>query len=163
MAQEKQYNILFLCTANSARSIIAESILNREGNGFLRGYSAGSLPAGKINPGAINLLSELNYPTENLRSKSWDEFAKPDSPKMDFIITVCDNAASEVCPVWPGNPISAHWSVPDPAQYGINESASKEAFLAAYKTLFNRILMFCNLFLKNKNNINLLKNIVKLA
>src|SRR5680860_651211 len=111
---KREFNVLFLCTGNSARSIIAEAILSREGMGRFNAFSAGSQAAGKVNPYAIDLLKSLNFETSSCRSKNWDEFAKPGSPKMDFVFTVCDNAASEVCPIWPGQPISAHWGVPDP-------------------------------------------------
>ncbi|HEX6591763.1 MAG TPA: arsenate reductase ArsC, partial [Moraxellaceae bacterium] len=112
---EKTYNVLFLCTANSARSIMAEAALNVMGKGKFKAYSAGSFPGGKVNPYAIEIAETLGYPTENLRSKSWDEFGGPDAPEMDFIFTVCDNAAGETCPTWPGHPVSAHWGFADPA------------------------------------------------
>src|SRR5271156_1496415 len=108
-------NVLFLCTGNSARSIIAEAIMNREGRGRFRAYSAGSHPKGEVNPHTIDLLRNLHYPTEDFRSKSWDEFERPDAPRLDFVFTVCDEAAAEVCPIWPGQPMTAHWGVPDPA------------------------------------------------
>ena len=112
---ERTFNVLFLCTGNSARSILAEAILEREGRGRFKAYSAGSMPAGAVHPIALDLLTRMNHPTDELRSKSWDEFAQPGAPEMDFVFTVCDSAASEVCPVWPGQPMSAHWGVADPA------------------------------------------------
>ena len=135
-------NILFLCTGNSARSILSEAIVNRLGGGDLLAFSAGSRPVGAVNPGALELLNRLGYPTEGLRSKSWDEFAEPDSPAMDHIVTVCNNAAGETCPIWPGNPASEHWDIDDPAGVGGSENDRREAFELAYRALEFRIIGF---------------------
>jgi len=133
----KTCNVLFLCTGNSARSILAEAILNSEGGDRFHAFSAGSHPRGQVHPAALALLKELGFPTEGCRSKSWDEFAAPDAPRLDFIITVCDNAAGEVCPVWPGKPVKAHWSIPDPA--GAVGADQRATFLEAYSDLHARI------------------------
>jgi arsenate reductase (thioredoxin) len=142
---EKVYNVLFLCTGNSARSIVAESVLNKWGKGQFRGYSAGSHPNGKVNPFALELLRQLDLPTEGLRSKSWDEFAGPSGVHFDFVITVCDNAAGEVCPVWPGMPVTAHWGIPDPASVEGSEMEKKAAFAQAFKAMDRRIKLFLSL------------------
>jgi protein-tyrosine-phosphatase len=136
----KTKNVLFLCTGNSARSILAEAILNSEGAGRYKAFSAGSHPKGAVHPAALALLKYLRLPTEGLRSKSWDEFAVPDAPPLHVVITVCDNAAGEVCPIWPGNPATAHWSIPDPA--AVEGAAQKDAFLEAYRRLRAHILDF---------------------
>jgi arsenate reductase (thioredoxin) len=142
---EKVYNVLFLCTGNSARSILAESIMNKLGEGRFRGFSAGSHPGGRVNPLALDLLKQLDFSTEALRSKSWDEFAGMDGIHFDFVITVCDNAAGEACPVWPGHPITAHWGVPDPAAVEGTELEKKSAFSQAYKSMDRRIKLFLSL------------------
>jgi protein-tyrosine-phosphatase len=142
---EPAYNVLFICTGNSARSIMAEAILNREGKGRFRAYSAGSKPRGSINPHTLSLLKDLGYDTAAFRSKSWDEFAAPGAPEMDFIFTVCDDAAGEVCPIWPGHPTSAHWGVPDPAAAGGSPAEVQLAFGEAYRMLATRIGIFVNL------------------
>lgn len=142
---ERIYNVLFLCTGNTSRSIIAEAILNREGRGKFRAYSAGSRPKGEINPHAKALLDRLGYPTANLRSKSWDEFAQPGAPEFDFIFTVCDDAAGEACPVWPGHPMTAHWGIPDPAAATGTPAEIALAFDEAYKALYRRISVFTEL------------------
>ena len=149
------YNVLFLCTGNSARSILAESILNRHGAGRFRGYSAGSQPKGAVNPYTIDLLQNLNYPTGTLRSKSWDEFARPDAPKLDFVITVCDDAANESCPVWPGQPITAHWGMPDPAAMEGSEAVKRAAFADACRMMTNRISAFTSLPLASLDRLSL--------
>ena len=141
----RPYNVLFLCTGNSARSILAETILNVEGKGKFRGYSAGSYPKGQVNPHAIALLKGLDLPTADLRSKSWDEFAKSGAPQMDFIFTVCDDAAGEVCPVWPGRPVTAHWGMPDPAAVEGSEPEKAQAFRNTFRMLSNRIRIFTQL------------------
>jgi arsenate reductase (thioredoxin) len=135
-------SVLFLCTGNSARSILAECTLNRLGQGRFQAFSAGSQPAGKVNPYALDLLTEECSSIEELRSKSWDEFSGPDAPSLDFIITVCGNAADEVCPVWPGHPATAHWGVPDPAAVTDSPEAARDAFRAAYAKLKARIELF---------------------
>ena len=132
-------NVLFLCTGNSARSILAEAYLNSAARGRFFAYSAGSHPAGKVNPFAIDLLEKNRLPTQGLRSKNWDEFAAPGAPKMDFVFTVCDNAAGEVCPIWPGQPITAHWGVADPAAAVGSDEAKRKAFLRAFTELSTRI------------------------
>jgi len=139
------YNVLFLCTGNSARSIIAEALMNHIGGGRFHAYSAGSFPTGKVNPLAIGLLEAGRLPHEGARSKSWDEFAKPGAPQMDFILTVCDNAAGEVCPIWPGKPVTAHWGVPDPAAVEGTHEAKRAAFKAAAAMLRKRIELLVNL------------------
>lgn len=136
---DQVYNVLFICTGNSARSIMAEAILNREGQGRFRAYSAGSQPAGSVNPHALTLLNALGYDTTTLRSKSWEEFAAPGAPQMDFVFTVCDDAAGETCPVWPGHPATAHWGVPDPADATGTHAEIAEAFDEAYRLLAARI------------------------
>ena len=141
----RPYNVLFLCTGNSARSIMAETILNAEGKGKFHAYSAGSFPTGKVNPVALSLLEHFSLPTGDLRSKSWDEFAKDDAPKMDFVFTVCDDAAGEICPVWPGRPMTAHWGVPDPARVEGSEAEKMHAFRDAFRQLSNRIRLFVEL------------------
>ncbi len=142
---ERQFNVLFLCTGNSARSILAEAIMNRDGKPKFRAYSAGSLPKGTVHPLAIELLQKMNFKTDGLRSKNWEEFAGPDAPPMDFVFTVCDNAAAEVCPVWPGQPMSAHWGVPDPAEEQADPTKQHLAFAEAFRMLNNRIQIFMNL------------------
>jgi arsenate reductase len=141
----QHYNVLFLCTGNSARSILAEVILNFRGKPNFTAYSAGSHPAGRVNPGALKTLEAANLPTASLRSKSWDEFAKPDSPKMNFVFTVCDNAANEMCPVWPGQPMTAHWGVPDPAVVTGTPEQIDRAFRDAFVVLERRIGLFLSL------------------
>lgn len=135
-------NVLFLCTGNSARSILSEALLDRLGEGRFKAFSAGSKPVGRVNPGAMELLRQRGFPTDGLRSKSWDEFAGPDAPAMDYIITVCNNAAGESCPVWPGRPATEHWDIDDPAGVGETEEERRAAFEAAYATLEARIRHF---------------------
>ncbi|HEU4653313.1 MAG TPA: arsenate reductase ArsC [Steroidobacteraceae bacterium] len=142
---ERPYNVLFLCTGNSARSILAEVLMNKWGAGKFRGFSAGSHPKGEVNPYSIKLLKSLGLPTEGLRSKSWDEFAQPGAPPLDFVFTVCDNAAGEVCPIWPGQPISAHWGVEDPAAAEGSDEAKLAAFRKAFHELEARIKIFSSL------------------
>jgi arsenate reductase (thioredoxin) len=132
-------NVLFLCTGNSARSILAESLMNHWGKNRFRGFSAGSFPKGAVHPLALELLRELGLPSEEFRSKSWNEFAEPSAPRMDFVITVCDQAAGETCPVWPGRPVMAHWGVPDPAAVSGSESERRQAFREAYAALERRV------------------------
>ncbi len=142
---ERIYNVLFLCTGNSARSILAEAILNQIGKGRFRAYSAGSHPAGKVNPYVLEMLAAQNLPVAELRSKSWDEFAAPGAPALDFVFTVCDNAAGEVCPVWPGQPVSAHWGIEDPAAVQGDDAARRHAVHTALQLLNRRISVFINL------------------
>lgn len=142
---ERLYNVLFLCTGNSARSILAESLLNRLGNGRFQAFSAGSHPKGKVHPLALKLLEEEGLPTVGLRSKSWDEYAAPGAPRIDCIFTVCDNAAAEVCPIWPGRPTTAHWGIPDPAAVEGTESERADAFRTALRELETRIERLVNL------------------
>ncbi len=145
MSDDRVYNVLFLCTGNSARSILAESILNTEGKGHFRAFSAGSYPEGKINPWSIKTLEALGYPSSGFSSKSWDVFAEPGAPHMDFIITVCDEAAGEVCPIWPGHPASAHWGIEDPSTVEGSEVDKGRAFAQAARYLKNRIMLLVNL------------------
>ena len=152
-------NVLFICTGNSARSIIAESLLTQLGAGKFRAYSAGSHPADQVNPKTLDLLQRNRFPTGELRSKKWDEFASPEAPRMDFVLTVCDKAAGEVCPIWPGQPISAHWGVPDPAAVqGTSEQVDK-AFTDAFLVLQRRITLFLNLPLDKLEKLSLLKEL----
>ena len=148
-------NVLFLCTGNSARSIMAESILRHVGHGRFNAYSAGSYPVGKVNPLALEFLRANNMSTEDLRSKSWSEFAQPDSPPLDFVITVCDNAAGEVCPVWPGQPVIAHWGVPDPATVDGSDEAKRKAFSDACHLLATRIRLFASLPIAKLDRLSL--------
>ena len=156
-------NVLFLCTGNSARSILAEAYLNKAGEGRLHAYSAGSKPGGVVNPFALELLERNDIPTKGVRSKSWDEFALPDAPQMDIVITVCDSAAAETCPYWPGNPASAHWGVPDPAGVEGTDDEKRRAFLAAYATLSNRINLLLALPAEQLERISLKRNLDEIA
>jgi arsenate reductase len=149
------FTVLFLCTGNSARSIMAEVILNRAGQGKFRAFSAGSQPKGQVHPYALDLLRRMNFDVSGLRSKSWSEFAKPDAPKLDFVFTVCDNAAAETCPVWPGQPMTAHWGVPDPAAATGNEAEVRLAFADALRTLSNRINIFVSLPMRSLDQLSL--------
>ena len=139
---DRIYNVLFLCTGNSARSILAESILAKDGAGRFRAFSAGSMPKGAVNPFALKVLGSFDYPTEGFRSKSWEEFAQPGAPVMDFVFTVCDNAAGEACPVWPGQPMTAHWGIEDPAAVEGPDIEKEKAFVAAFRYMRNRIAVF---------------------
>jgi protein-tyrosine-phosphatase len=152
---DRPYNVLFLCTGNSARSIIAEAILNKVGAGKFRAYSAGSQPKGKVNPHTIRLLRDLGYDVSGFRSKSWDEFARSGGPKFDFVFTVCDNAAAETCPVWPGQPMTAHWGIPDPAEATGSEAEVALAFKEAYRLLNQRIGIFTSLPLRSLDQLTL--------
>jgi arsenate reductase len=152
---ERIYNVLFLCTGNSARSVLAESILRKDGRRNFRAFSAGSQPKGTVNPFAIKVLRSLEYPTDDLRSKSWQEFARPDAPVMDFVFTVCDNAAGESCPVWPGRPMTAHWGIEDPAEVVGTDIEKEAAFVAAFRYLKNRIAIFTSLPLASIDKLSL--------
>jgi arsenate reductase (thioredoxin) len=155
MADTKVFNVLFLCTGNSARSILAEAILDKVGKGRFNAYSAGSMPKGEPHPQAIKLLNSLGYETSRFRSKNWDEFARPDAPELDFVFTVCDNAAGEVCPVWPGQPMTAHWGVPDPAAVTGSDAVIAAAFADTYRQMNNRITAFVNLPLASIDRMSL--------
>jgi arsenate reductase len=152
---DRPYSILFLCTGNSARSIIAEALVNHWGRGKLKGFSAGSHPKGAVHPIALELLKRMKLPTEGLRSKSWDEFAAPNAPPLDFVLTVCDNAVGEVCPYWPGQPMTAHWGLPDPAAVEGSEADKWAAFRDTFEALDNRIKILASLPLKSLNPIKL--------
>jgi arsenate reductase len=164
----KVYNVLFLCTGNSARSILAEAIINRLGQnsakgGRFKGYSAGSHPTGQVNPYALDLLKSFNHPTGELRSKSWDEFAAPDAPQMDFVITVCDNAAGEVCPVWPGQPVTAHWPFRDPAAAEGSEAEKRQVFADVYGQIHNRVDILVNLPVDALDRLSLQQRLRKIG
>ena len=162
MAQ-REYNVLFLCTGNSARSIIAEAILSREGIGRFKSFSAGSQPAGQVNPYAIDLLESLNFDTSKFRSKNWDEFAEKNAPKMDFVFTVCDSAAAESCPVWPGQPMTAHWGVPDPAAVEGSDAEIRFAFADTFRMLNSRISIFLNLPLASIDSLSIQRELDKIG
>lgn len=151
----RPYNVLFLCTGNSARSILAEALINQRGRGKFKGFSAGSHPKGQLHPIALELLQRMKFPTNGLRSKSWDEFAVPGAAPLDFVFTVCDNAAGEVCPYWPGQPMTAHWGVPDPAAVEGTDTQKWVAFRSAFRLLDNRIKVFTNLPLESLDRIKL--------
>lgn len=155
MADTQPLHVLFLCTHNSARSIIAEAIMSRLGAGKFIGHSAGSQPSGRVHPFAMDLLSKLNYDTSTLRSKSWEEFTAPDAPQLDFVFTVCDNAANEVCPVWPGQPMSAHWGLPDPSGAEGSEVERRLAFSDTHRMLYQRISIFTSLPLASLDKLSL--------
>ena len=152
---KEHYNVLFLCTGNSARSILGEAILNFKGRPTFTAYSAGSHPTGKVRPEAIRQLEQVHLPVTGVRSKSWEEFSKPGAPQLDFVFTVCDNAANEVCPVWPGQPMTAHWGIPDPAAVRGSESDIQRAFREAYFLLDRRISLFLSLPFKALDNLAL--------
>jgi protein-tyrosine-phosphatase len=155
MSETKVRNVLFLCTGNTARSILAEAILNFEGKGRFRAYSAGSFPKGQVNPRALALLKDVGLPAGGLRSKSWNEFASSGAPEMDFVFTVCDDAANEVCPVWPGQPTTAHWGMPDPAAVTGDERTRERAFRDTFRMLTNRIRLFVALPLDRLDHLRL--------
>src|SRR5271169_703840 len=157
--QPQNYNVLFLCTGNSARSIMAEAILNFKGRPTFSAYSAGSHPAGKVHPQALRELENAHLPTSGLRSKSWEEFAEPGAPNLDFVFTVCDNAANEVCPVWPGQPISAHWGIPDSAAVRGTPEEVQRAFRQAFFMLESRIGLFLSLSLASLDNLAVKKEV----
>jgi arsenate reductase len=159
MSQAAIMNVLFLCTHNSARSIIAEAVMNSLGAGRFRAFSAGSQPSGRVQPYAVDLLSKLNYDTSTVRSKAWDEFAKPGAPPLDFVFTVCDNAANETCPVWPGQPISAHWGVPDPSIATGTEAERRLAYADTHRMLHQRISIFVDLPLASLDRLSLQKRL----
>jgi arsenate reductase len=162
-AESPHYNVLFLCTGNSARSIMAEAILNFKGKPRFTAYSAGSHPSGAVRTEALKRLEAARIPTQHLSSKSWDEFAKPDAPKLDFVFTVCDNAAKEVCPIWPGQPMTAHWGVPDPAAVQGSPEQVERAYREAFSTLERRIGLFLSLPLASIDNLALKKEIQKIG
>lgn len=152
---ERVFNVLFLCTHNSARSVIAETIMNDLGKGRFKAFSAGSQPSGRVNPYAVDMLSKLNYDVSGLRSKSWNEFAAPDAPKLDFVFTVCDDAANETCPYWPGQPMTAHWGLPDPSRTEGSEAEIRAAFADTHRMMYQRISIFLNLPLTSLDKLSL--------
>jgi arsenate reductase len=155
----KVYTVLFLCTGNSARSILAEALIGRLGKGRFRGFSAGSHPKGAVHPLTLELLQSLGYSTEGYRSKGWEEFARAGAPELDFVFTVCDDAAGEVCPVWPGSPVTAHWGVPDPAAAEGDDIARKRAFVSAYRMLEKRIVLFTSLRIEELDRLTLKRKV----
>ena len=159
----KVYNVLFLCTGNSARSILSEAVLNQRGAGRFRAYSAGSHPAGRVNPFAIELLKSANVATDGLRSKSWDEFAAPGAPTLDFVFTVCDTAAGEVCPLWPGQPVTAHWGIPDPAAVEGSDAEKAKAFRDAFLALERRINLFTSLPMSSIDQLTLTRKVAEIG
>lgn len=159
----REFNVLFLCTGNSARSIMAECAINRWGKRNFRGFSAGSHPKDAVHPMTLQLLKELNYETSGLRSKSWDEFARPDSPPLDFVFTVCDQVAGEVCPVWPGQPITAHWGAADPVAFVGPDEAKRKFFLRIYTELENRIKIFTSLRIETLDRFALEKRVKEIG
>ena len=160
---EHVYNVLFLCTGNSARSILAECILNREGRGRFKAFSAGSHPKGEVHPFAIDLLKKMNHPTAGLRSKSWNQFAAAGAPQLDFVFTVCDNAATEMCPIWPGQPMTANWGLPDPAAAEGSDAERHLAFADAYRMLTNRISVFTSLPLRSLDRLTLQRRLQEIG
>jgi protein-tyrosine-phosphatase len=160
---DRTYNTLFLCTGNSARSVLAEALLNRHGRGRFRGYSAGSHPKGQVHPLTLEILRRHNYPVDAYRSKDWAEFASPDAPRMDFVITVCDSAAAEQCPVWPGQPVSAHWGLPDPAAVEGDWLTRIEAFRAAFHVLERRIEVFTSLPVASLDRLRLQQQLASIG
>jgi protein-tyrosine-phosphatase len=163
MQDEKTYNALFLCTGNSARSILGEALLNHLGKGRFKAWSAGSHPAGKVNPFATELLQKNGLVTDDLRSKNWDEFSQPGAPEFDFVFTVCDNAANEVCPVWPGQPMTAHWGIEDPAAVEGSDEDKRKAFVHAYNQLSRRISLFTSLPLKSLDALSIKEKITEIG
>jgi len=157
------FNVLFLCTHNSARSVLGEAIVNLVGRGRFRGFSAGSQPRGQVNPYALKLLERLNYDTRHIRSKSWDEFAGPGAPQMDFVFTVCDNAANETCPLWPGQPMSAHWGVPDPSAVLGSEAEIAAAFADTHRRLYQRISIFTSLPMDELDKLSLQRELERIG
>ena len=159
----RTFNVLFLCTGNSARSILAESLTNHWGRGKFKGFSAGSYPKGEVHPLSLGLLRSVGMPVDGLRSKSWDEFAKPGAPVMDFVFTVCDQAAGEVCPIWPGQPVTAHWGVPDPAAVTGTEVEQVAAFRTTFRQLENRIKLFASLPVEKLDRLAIQQKVLEIG